>query len=78
MDEKIKEVTLSNGKVVKVKPLVMRIVREALQNKDEMDQAFSMVAGCTGLSIAELDEMVFDDFLLLQNSIGISHMTKAK
>ena len=62
----MKEIKLSDGRVVKMRKPKVRDMRAVANIKNEIERELHLVSNLTGLSVEELDDLSLDDYRKLQ------------
>ncbi len=65
----MKEIKLSNGKIVKMRSPKVRDLKMVNHIEDEIEKEENLIANLTGLSVDELDEMDLADYKKLQDAL---------
>ena len=65
----MKEIKLSNGKIVKMRAPKVRDLKMVNHIEDEIEKEENLIANLTGISIDELDEMDLADYKKLQDAL---------
>ena len=62
----MKEIKLSDGRVVKMRKPKVRDMRAVANIENEIERELHLVSNLTGLSVEELDDLSLDDYRKLQ------------
>ena len=65
----MKEIKLSDGRVIKMRKPKVRDVRSVSDFKDDVERELHLVSNLTGLTIEELDNLDLDDYRKLQEAL---------
>ncbi len=65
----MKEIKLSSGKIVKMRPPKVRDMRAVSDLQNEQEQEIQLISHLTGLTMEELDDLEWSEYKKLQEAL---------